>query len=168
PPRGVPEAAPLAVELKRVEEVRHRPRDRGRAPPGRRVVLVKRVDGPRERERRETPRLRAHAVTPPARSTSSRYASKAAEYSMTRAPPPPSASPHPARRRRWKPISIPEVIPPAVTIRPASTTRARLTRQAGAISARRSIGTLPRGPDSTWSGSFRLVAGRSSSRPMRA
>ena len=40
------------------------------------------------------------------------------------------------------------MIPPAVTIRPASTTRARLIRHDGAISASRSIGTLPDGPDS--------------------
>ncbi len=38
---------------------------------------------------------------------------------------------------------MPDAIPPAVMIRPASTTRLRLIRQAGAMSARRSIGTLP-------------------------
>ncbi len=40
---------------------------------------------------------------------------------------------------------MPEVIPPAVTIRPASTSRARLGRQAGAIFASRSRGTIPGG-----------------------
>ena len=44
-------------------------------------------------------------------------------------------SSQPARRRRWNPISIPEAMPPAVTMRPASTTLARLIRQAGAIFA---------------------------------
>src|SRR5262249_46584811 len=72
------------------------------------------------------------AAMPAAVSRSSLYNSYAAEYSMTRATSERRSSPYPARRRRWKPISIPAVIPPAVTIRPASTTRARLTRQAGA------------------------------------
>src|ERR671920_1149809 len=61
---------------------------------------------------------------------------------------------------------MPEVMPPAVTILPASTTRARLILHAGAMSARRSIGTLPGGDFSTLSGSLRLVAGKPSRRPI--
>ena len=52
------------------------------------------------------------------------------------------------RRNRWNPSSMPDAIPPAVTMRPASTTRARLMRHRGAISARRSMGTFPR-PDAS-------------------
>ena len=61
---------------------------------------------------------------------------------------------------------MPEVMPPAVTMRPASTTRDRLIVHAGAISASRSIGTLPAGPASRRSGSLRLVAVTPSSSPM--
>ena len=63
---------------------------------------------------------------------------------------------------------IPEVMPPAVIIRPASTTRARLMRQAGAISARRSIGTFPGEKASVRSGSLRFVAASPSSSPILA
>jgi hypothetical protein len=61
---------------------------------------------------------------------------------------------------------MPDVIPPAVMMRPESTTRARLILHAGAMSARRSMGVLPFGPDSTRSGSLRLVAATPSSSPM--
>jgi hypothetical protein len=47
-----------------------------------------------------------------------RYTSYAAEYSITRATSEMNFSSCPARRRRWNPISIPEVIPPAVMMRP--------------------------------------------------
>src|ERR1043166_5631060 len=53
-------------------------------------------------------------------------------------------------------------MPPPVMTRPESTTRARLIRHLGAISARRSIGTLPAPDCSTRSGSLRLVAARPS------
>jgi hypothetical protein len=85
---------------------------------------------------------------------------------MTRATSAMKLSGYPARRSRWNPISMPEVIPPAVTIRPASTTRARLGLHPGAIFASRSSGVMPGGVASALSGSLRFVAGSPSRSPI--